>query len=76
MKFVFNCYTVSLIWEELGDIFGDSLARFGDLATFLAKNEYSRNFKPRACNINRKRDLPECSGTTGEIVNFARQAPL
>ena len=34
MKFVFYCYAVSL---KPGDIFGDNLARFGDLATFLSK---------------------------------------
>ena len=27
--------------EELGDIFNDNLAKCGNLATFLAKNEYS-----------------------------------
>ena len=60
--------------EELGNSFGDNLARFGDLATFLAKNECFRNFRFRACNINRKRDLPECSRSTGKIGNFACEA--
>ena len=44
--------------------------------TFLAKNDCFRNLKSRACNINRKWDLPEWSRTIGEIVNFARQTPL
>ena len=71
MKFVFYCYSVSLMpggawryfWQQfnkiwrLGDIFGDNLARFCDLATFLAKNECSRNLKSRACNVNNKRDF-------------------
>ena len=38
---------------------GDNLASFCDLAIFLAKKECSRNLNSRACNINRKRDLPE-----------------
>ena len=61
--------------EELGDIFCDNFARIGDLAICLSKNECSRIFKSRAWNINRKRDLPECSRTTGEIINFQRHAP-
>ena len=55
--------------------FGDNLARYGNLVAFLAKNECSRNFKSRACNINRKRDLSECSRTIGKIVDFTHQAP-
>ena len=58
------------------EIFGDNLARFGHLAKFLPKNECSRHFKTRGCKINGKRYLSECSRTTGEIVNFARQAVL
>ena len=56
--------------------FGNDLARFPDLETFSAKNECSRNFKSRAFNMNRKLDFPECSRTTGGIVNFTHQAPL
>ena len=74
MKFVFYCYAVSLCLEELSDIFGDNLARFGDLAKFLAKNEFSRNFKSRVCKNNRKRDTAEYSRTFREIVNVACQA--
>ena len=76
MKFVFYCYTVSLIPGGAWQHCGDNLARLGDLATFLEKNECSRNLKSGASNINRKRDLPECCRSTDEIVNFARQAPL
>ena len=42
--------------EELGDIFGDNLARFGNV---FGKNECSRDFKFLACHINRKGDFPE-----------------
>ena len=72
MKVVFYFYTVSFMPRAAGD----NLAKFGDLTTFLERNECSRNFKSRACNINRKRDLPEGFRATGEIVNFARHAPL
>ena len=76
MKFVFYCYAVSLMSGGAWQIFGENSARFGDLATFLTKNECSRNLKSRTSNVNRKRDLPKCSRSTGEIGNFARQAKL
>ena len=72
MEFVIYCYTVSLMpggaWRQFRKIW-----RFGDI---FGENECSRNLKPRAYNINRKRGLPECSRSIGEIVNFACQATL
>ena len=76
MEFVLHGYAVSLMPGETRRCFGDSLARFSDLATFLVKNEYDRNFKSRVCNINRMRDTAEYSRIFGEIVNFALQALL
>ena len=72
MKFILYGYAVSLMPGELGDC----LTRFGDFATFLAKNGYFRYFKPRVCKTNRKQDTAEYSRTYGEIVNLVHRAPL
>ena len=76
MKFVFYGYAVSLMLEEAWRNFGAHLARFGDLATFLTKNDCFRNFKSRVCKTYRKYNTAEYSRTFGKIVNFARQALL
>ena len=55
--------------------FGDNLMKFGDLASFLAKNEYSRNFKSQICRSNRKRDIGEYLRNFCEIVIITHQAP-
>ena len=67
MKFAFYCCTVTLMPGEAGRLFGDNLERFGDLATFLANNEYSRNLKFQDCNINRKLILLECSRSLAKL---------
>ena len=73
MKFILYVHIVSLM---PGGAWLHNLARFGDIAIFLAKNEYSTDFKSGDCRTNKKRDTAECSGTIGEIVNFPSQAPL
>ena len=87
MKFEFYGYAENLMpgeawwhfWWQFSKIWplGNIDLIKNDLAnTDLAKNECSGNFNSRACTINRKRDLSECSRSTGEIVNFAHQASL
>ena len=69
MKFVLYGYAVSFM--PGGAWFANKLARLGK-----KKNECSRNFKPRAYKINRKRDTAKYYRTVGEIINFSRQALL